>query len=149
MNRKGNGDLEFTRISLIDDISNTEISDIQCGTDVRFRLYFDLKSSDYKNIVLAIGINNEYDERITFLSNEMINKNIELSDSKSGFFDILVYKMPLTEGRYNLTLFCSVNGIIADWIQHAYYFNIVGGDFYNTGKNVPDGNGNILLNYSI
>ena len=64
-------------------------------------------------------------------------------------FDFKISKMPLAIGRYNLTLFCSVGGVISDWIQNCFYFDIISGDFYNTGKNAPENNGNILLNFSI
>jgi lipopolysaccharide transport system ATP-binding protein len=145
-NRSGNGIFKFTRVSLIDDSNSNEISEIQCGMDVRFRLHYEMNEPQIKNILLGIGINNEYDERVTFLSNEMLNKTIELT--ADNYADITIHKLPLTAGRYNLTLFCSINGLTSDWIQNAFYFNINSGDFYNTGKNVPDGNGNILLNYN-
>ena len=146
--RSGNGIFKFTLVSLIDDSNNNEISEIQCGMNVRFRLHYDMKEPQLKNVLVGIGINNEYDERVTFLSNEMLNKTIELTSSSDNYVDITIYKLPLIAGRYNLTLFCSINGLTSDWIQNAFYFNINSGDFYKTGKNVPDGNGNILLNYN-
>ena len=147
-NRNGNGILKFTQIALIDDTNNNEVSEIQCGQNVRFRLFFERKE-ELKNVLLAIGINNMYDERVCFLSNEMIGKSIEINSTSNNYIDFAIDKIPLATGRYSLTVFCSINGIVSDWIENTFYFNIIGGDFYNTGKIVPDGNGNILLNYRI
>ena len=57
--------------------------------------------------------------------------------------------LQLAVKRYNLTLFCSVNGLLSDWIINAFYFAIIEGDYYNTGRIVPEGKGIILLNYTI
>lgn len=146
-NRSGNGELKFVGIKILDAVSENEISDIQCGANIRFRLFYEANTG-VKNIVIAMGINDQYDQRICFMSNELICKNIEVN-KQSGYIDFLVNKMPLTIGRYNLTLFCSVNGIVSDWLHQAFYFDIISGDFYNTGKNAPEKNGTVLLNYSI
>ncbi len=146
--RKGDGEFIFTKVSIINDETDAEISEIQCGANIRFRLYYEQKNS-VNNIVIGIGINDKYDQRVAFLSNELINKNININSDGKEYLDFIIKKMPLTIGRYNLTLFCSVNGNVADWIHHCFDFNIVSGDFYNTGKNAPENNGTVLLNYSI
>jgi len=148
-NRKGNQLLSFTQVALINDDTGLEISEIQCGMHCRIRLYFDKTKDIVKNAIIGIGINDQYDQRVSFMSNELINKSIEIFDKKDNFVDFVIFKMPLTIGIYNLTLFCSVNGVISDWIQNGFNFQIVSGDFYNTGKNAPDSNGSVLLDYLI
>jgi lipopolysaccharide transport system ATP-binding protein len=145
--RKGNGILKFTRIVLIDDDNCEEVTEIKCGANIRFRIFFEKKKPVLKNILLAIGINDQYEQRISFLSNEMLNQKLELLDGDKNFIDVLVNKFPFTPGRYNLTLFCSIKGEITDWIQNAFYFDICTGDFYYTGREVQGGNGCFLLNY--
>ena len=145
--RKGNGILKFTRIVLIDDNTGEEVSEIKCGANIRLRIFLEMTNSVLKDILLAIAINDQYEQRISFLSNEMQNQKIDLLFGEKNFVDIIVNKIPFIPGRYNMTLFCSVKGEIADWIQNAFYFNICSGDFYNTGREVKEGNGFILLNY--
>jgi lipopolysaccharide transport system ATP-binding protein len=145
--RKGSGELKFVGIKILDAITKKEISDIQCGADICFRLFYDANTI-FKNMVLALGINDQYDQRVCFLSNELIGKNIEIN-ACNGSIDFYINHIPLTIGRYNLTLFCSANGNILDWIHQAFYFDIISGDFYKTGKNAPENNGAVLLNYSI
>jgi lipopolysaccharide transport system ATP-binding protein len=145
--RKGNGILKFTKIVLIDDNTKSEISDIQCGTNIRFRIFFERAEASLKDIILAIAINNHYDQRISFLSNEMVNQKVEFLNGDKKFIDIIINKIPFTPGKYSLTLFCSIKGEIADWIQNAFYFHICTGDFYKTGREVQEGNGYFLLDY--
>ena len=56
---------------------------------------------------------------------------------------------PLSPGDYSCTIFSEINNNISDWIQNAINFTIVEKDYYNTGKLLPFGQGNILLNYTI
>ena len=146
--RSGNGVFKFNEVKLFDNDDNSEIEQLQSGMNMRFRLYYEISEPILKNILIGIGVNNEYDERVAFLSNEMLNKTIEIIQNDDNFVDILIPKLPLAAGNYNITLFCSVNGITADWVENAYYFTINNGDFYNTGRNLPDGNGHIFLDYT-
>jgi lipopolysaccharide transport system ATP-binding protein len=145
--RRGNGILKFTRIVLIDDDTGDEVSEIKCGSNIRFRIFLERTKPVLNDILLAIGINDQYEQRISFLSNDMLNQTLELQEGNKDYIDVIVYKIPFTPGRYNLTLFCAIKGEIADWIQNAYYFDICSGDFYNTGREVKEGNGCFLLNY--
>ena len=146
--RKGNAILKFTRIVLIDEKTDTVISEIKCGESVRLRIFFERAKLILKDIIFSIGINDQYEQRISFLSNEMLNQRIELSNGDENYIDVLINKIPFTPGKYNLTLFCSIKGVIADWIPNAFYFNILPGDFYNTGRELPYGQGNFLMQYS-
>ncbi len=148
-NRKGNQQIKFTKVSLIDDDTGLEISELQCGMNCRIRLHFVKQETDLKNAIIGIGINNQYDQRVAFMSNELISKSIDITDSLEDYIDFTILKLPLTIGFYNLTLFCSVNANISDWIQNGFQFHIISGDFYKTGKNAPDNNGSVLLDYQI
>jgi lipopolysaccharide transport system ATP-binding protein len=145
--RKGNGVIQFNRIAIIDSDANTEISEIPSGTNVKFRFFFDAKQKPLKSVIFSFSINDQLDQRVAFLSNEMINSEIEINDTSKNYIDVTINKIPLAPGTYNMNIFCTVKGDIADWLQQAYYFNIVGGDFYNTGRKYPDGHGVILMNY--
>ena len=144
--RKGNAAIKFTKIILLDR-ENRELNDIVSGTDVKFRLFFDTNSVIDKDIALALGINDQYGSRVAFLSNEMLNHKL-IIDKERCFFEILIPKIPITVGRYDLTISCSIGGVISDWIQNAFYFDIRTGDFYSTGKQLPEGQGSLLLEYS-
>ncbi|MBS1591552.1 MAG: ABC transporter ATP-binding protein [Bacteroidetes bacterium] len=146
--RKGNATIKFTKIVMYDNKTGKEVKDIQSGADVKFRFFFERNVEQLNDVMLAIGINDQHDHRISFLSNEIIDKKIEPTADKN-YWDIIINKIPLTVGRYTITVFCTVQREIADWIQNAFTFDISSGNFYNTGKQVSQGSGSVLLNYFI
>ena len=146
--RKGNGILRFSRIVLVDDKTSNEVTEIKCGSTIRIRLFLEMKESIVRDILFGIGINDQYERRISFISNQMLNQRIDLSIHGNNIIDVLINKFPFTPGKYNLTLFCSIKGEIADWIQNAFYFNVYAGDFYSTGREFPSEQGNFLIDYS-
>ena len=146
--RSGNGRLRFSRILLMNDITREEVTEIKCGSNIRIRIFFEKTEHVLMDPVIALGINDQYEQRISYISNEMLNQKINLSKEENNYIDVIVNKVPFSPGRYNLTLFCSINGEIADWIQNAFYFNICSGDFYNTGRELPVGQGNFFVNYT-
>jgi hypothetical protein len=48
---------------------------------------------------------------------------------------------------YTSTLFCEVNGIIVDWIQSAFQFQVEDGDYYQTGSMADRSVGEVLVDY--
>jgi lipopolysaccharide transport system ATP-binding protein len=55
--------------------------------------------------------------------------------------------MALIPGRYRLTLYSTVDGVIADWIKNAVVFDVEAGDFYGSGQLPPHGQGMFLLEH--
>jgi lipopolysaccharide transport system ATP-binding protein len=146
--RQGNGDIRFTSV-LFQNEKRQNVSSFYSGQNIRFILQYKNNSKkDLKNLHLSIGIDNQIGERITFLSTDLTNKVFVLVPSITNSIEIYVEKLPLTLGRYSFTIYCMVNGIVADWIQNAGFFDVETGDYYGTGKLPPVGQGNFLINHS-
>jgi len=146
--REGSNEISFRKVSFMN-VSGVPITHLKSGDDVVIRLYLSLKEEYYNNVLLGIGVNNALDIRLAFLSTEIINKNLEIYKSEDCYIDVLISKFPFTTGTYNLTLFISINGITADWISNAIYFEVSETDYYGTGRVVNAINGNVLLDYQI
>jgi lipopolysaccharide transport system ATP-binding protein len=78
------------------------------------------------------------------LDNEMVGADFE-SMPGVGRFSCRVERFPLSPGQYHITLFCRVNGIIADWVQQAAVLTVEPGDFYGTGRLPPATHGGFLI----
>ena len=78
------------------------------------------------------------------MDNEMVGAAFDLIPS-SGRFTCRIERFPLSPGQYHLTLFCRINGEIADWVQHAALVIVEGGDFYGTGRLPPSSHGGFLV----
>jgi lipopolysaccharide transport system ATP-binding protein len=78
------------------------------------------------------------------LNSEMVGTNFDTIPS-SGRFTCRIERFPLAPGQYYLTLFCRINGAIADWVQQAALLIVEGGDFYGSGRLPPSSHGGFLV----
>ena len=107
---------------------------IICGEETYFTLEINnTANKTYKNVSIAIGIDNYLEIRLIHLSNELISENININPGLNRVI-FKLDRMILTPAEYYATFFCSVNGEISDWLPKAISFNIAEGDFYNNGK---------------
>jgi len=122
----------ITNIRNIDSFYNPR-SIILSGQD----LFIETEIISNKNIktgvFLDVGIDNSSGEKLAYLSNEVINKEIHLNKGKNRFL-IKVPKFPFLSGTYFLSFRLRINSEVLDWIQQSFSFEVESGDFYNTGK---------------
>jgi lipopolysaccharide transport system ATP-binding protein len=145
--RKGNGKLKFTKIevkSKSDPINNI----IKSGDDVIIKAYFESEFDNFPNFLFAIGIDNIVGQRISILSNEMINKQLA-PRKENKYFEIEIFKISLANGTYSLNIYCSSNDQVLDWIKNVCTFDILNGDYYSTGTNLPNHSVNSLLKFKL
>lgn len=146
--RMGNGALRFTGFNFKDK-SNNVITNAQCGSDLKIELDITASSEfDLSHIKISMGFDDEFGQRITLLSNEVTEQVFEKIKPGDSTVEIQVPHLPLKRGDYTITLFASVNGEVADWIQEAVIINVEAGDFFNTGKLPEDSQGSFYLNHS-
>jgi lipopolysaccharide transport system ATP-binding protein len=100
-----------------------------------------------RNIVLSAGITSLQGEGVIHLSSDVGGLNIENLEMPKTF-TCKISQLALRGGYYSMNLFLSVNGVVADWLQDAYRFQIEDADFYGTGKLPPDGYSRYLANFS-
>lgn len=139
-NRTGNGGLRFI--------------------DIQFKNHLNHKTSDIftgnlLNIDLEIEINRQVDSPkfrimfvdfkgvIRFLCNNQFSMKrlIDLPSSGKSKLRCVIPEFPLPKGSYIVRLTCFSRDGIQDDIEAAAEINVVGGDFFNTGKeqNLPEG----------
>ena len=146
--RKGTGEIRFTSV-LLQNKKGENISSLQSGQYVK--LLFNFKNyvfKDLKNLHLAVGIDNQIGERITVLSSEITNEVFSFVKSDVENIEVHIKQLPLTPGRYGLTIYCTLNGVIADWIQNGIFFDVESGDYYGTGKIPTTSQGNFLIEHN-
>jgi lipopolysaccharide transport system ATP-binding protein len=100
------------------------------------------------NFHIAIGIDDEYGQRIAHMNNEITDQLVEGVPENCNSINLHIPRFPFKQGTYTFALYSAVNGELADWIQEAGTIDVEAGDFYNTGKLLPEGQGQFLLDYS-
>ena len=130
--REGSGRLRFTDIELrLDEGVPTEVA--QTGKTLLISVAYTSTSDTLKNVEMSIDIFAQNGQCMLMLNNEMSGTNFE-SVPGVGQFSCRVERFPLSPGQYPITLFCRVNGIIADWVSAAILLTVEPGDFYGTGR---------------
>lgn len=146
--REGTGLLKFSLVRFYDSDGNVR-STLISGKDVIIEFVFERNTQDFlSNVNFAIGIDNGNMDRITFISNNMINMTIKDMPVGCTTIKLKIKKLPLVAGKYSFTLYMQINGIVADWIINAASFYVEEGDYYQSGKIFPSGQGYFQMDYS-
>lgn len=146
--RKGTGHIRFTEASFRN-ASGYGATSLMTGEDCIITLTFERGSPDpVRKISLSLGINDDYGNRITHLNNDVTNDLIGEIPSRVNSIDVFIPKLPLMPGQYYVSINAIVNGLPSDSIQNAFNFTVDQGDFYNTGRLIPSGQGNFLVSHN-
>jgi len=146
--RSGSGRIRFLSLSYEDPDGNA-INSLRCGLTCRLVLRFHNPSqSTLENFHVAIGIDSPAGERITQLSSAVIGADDPLVSGSASRIVFEIQRTPLMPGRYPVTVFSTINGYIADWIQNAGFIEVADGDYYGSGTLLPQGQGAMLLDYN-
>jgi lipopolysaccharide transport system ATP-binding protein len=141
--RQGNGNLRFTDIEFRAE-NGSPVEVVQSGKDVQFSVGYAGANGDLKNVVMSIDIFAQSGQCMLILNNEMVGVDFE-SAPKAGRFSCRIERLPLAPGQYYVTLFCRVNGIIADWVSQATLITVEAGDFFGSGRLPPSTHGGFLI----
>jgi len=145
--RSGNLAIKFTNVFFEND-RGQRLSSLITGQTVKFVLLFEKLIKDtLRNVIIALGIDDAYGNRITNLNNEVTDQIFQTVGNSVHSIEILINNFPLMPGKYAVTIFSSANGEVCDWVQNAFGFEVVSGDFYGTGKLIAHGQGQFLVNH--
>jgi lipopolysaccharide transport system ATP-binding protein len=144
--RQGNGSLRFTGVTLLSKGGEVIISS-RSGEDLIIALEYIRPHSSKARAEVRLAFSNEYGQRLFICrSNISHSKNLELP--VKGQIRCRINRLPLIAGRYIISVFCKINGLMADNLQDAFDIEVIDGDFFGTGKiNAPDG-GNLLVEHT-
>ena len=143
--RKGNGNILFRRISLAKS-DGAEVGSFRCGEPAVFKLHLsNAMQCHLDKVIIGFGINNSLGTRVATMSSDISGQSLMVAPGDS-VVALRLSELPLVPGQYSYTLFISINGEIADWLQNAGTFSVEGTDFYGTGR-MRLGQGDLLLRY--
>ncbi len=145
--RQGSGILRFVSFSLRDEDGN-EITSLQTGNTGIISLVLFSGAEYLRNVHIAIGIDDDLGIRISNLNNEVCGYYFDRIGEGRFVVEIKIPKVPFHHGNYTFTLYSTVNNELTDWIFNAGSFNVEQGDFYSSGKILPEGQGKIYIDHS-
>jgi lipopolysaccharide transport system ATP-binding protein len=134
IDRSGSGDLRFVSLSLENE-QGVQVAALQCGSDGILRLVIENRTKrDLRGVHLSVGIDNEIGQRLALLDSMLVGATISGISPGRGHIRVVIPRISLMPGRYELTLYASVNKVMADWIKNAATFDVGAGDYYGTGR---------------
>jgi len=143
--RSGNGAIRFSSV-LLKDGQGRAIPAFQSGMDATVVIRFTRKENkDLKNLQVALALDDENGQRVAHLNNELTNEIFESVGKDSDMIQISIPRFPFKQGMYTITLYASVNGETADWVQEAGVLEVEDGDFFQTGRTIQEGQSPFLF----
>lgn len=145
--RMGNGNLKFLSVNYKDQTGKA-LEYVMCGQSLTIETKVNVNVDTLKHVKVSIGIDDEYGNRITILSNDITNELFSDMTRGEHMIKIAIPKLPLKRGDYVLTLFSEANSIITDWIQEAIVLKVEAGDFFDTGKLPEESQGSFYMKHN-
>lgn len=140
-NRRGSGRLRFTGFEVA--TSGAPAAALVCGQPAELRLRY-TSSEPLRNVHVSVAVHDTLGRSVAHLSNE-VAVGLFADAPQEGVFSCRFDRLPLLPGVYTLTLYSTVSGEIADWVEAAAQMEVLAGDFYGTGKLNPDGYGSLAV----
>jgi lipopolysaccharide transport system ATP-binding protein len=147
MDRNGSAHIRFISLSL-ESQHGSQVSAFQCGAEAILHLVVENRTKgDLGGVHISLGVDDELGQRVALLDTMLVGDAISGVSPGKGSIRVVVPKMTLLPGRYRLTLYSTVNGVIADWIHNAAIFDVEAGDYYGTGRLPQHGEGMFALDH--
>jgi lipopolysaccharide transport system ATP-binding protein len=140
--RQGNGKVRFDDFCVS---SEGQQQTAVFGSETRFSISY-AGVAPLRNVHISMGFYTPFGQGALYVSNELVGKFFHEAPP-NGVFRCNFDKLPLLPGTYSVNLFCTVNGIMADWLTDAARITVQDGDFYGTGKLPPQGYGSVAVSH--
>lgn len=147
--RQGDGSIRFVGFSLQNDRGET-VEHFIAGSDACLMLFYKSPAIGITldDVRIALRIDSLSGERLAHLSMEVSSNTFDGLLGSEGTIELRIPRLPLMPGMYLITLFSTVKGRIADWVQHAATVYVAEGDYFKTGRLPPAAQGFLLMDHS-
>lgn len=142
--RKGDGRIRFTNISVLND-RHEMVETVTSGQDISLAFEYEIRDSEMlDNAIVQIKFFGVLGQPLfACLSRASLCDPLVLSSGTRLFCNIP--RLPLVPGIYTYTIWCTVGGILEDFVSEAGKLSVVEGDYFGTGKLPPNTVGDFLV----
>jgi lipopolysaccharide transport system ATP-binding protein len=140
--REGDGRLRIVRAGLL----SQDGSPARTGIDAEIRLAFQTGAPG-RDVTISIAVDGPLGEPVFFCSNRVTGEGLNPIGTE-GELVCSIPRLPLLAVRYSLTVYAEVNGVLADWIRNAMFFDVFEADVFGTGQLPPTTHGRMVVGHS-
>ncbi|WP_283642211.1 ABC transporter ATP-binding protein [Croceibacter atlanticus] len=142
--REGKGDFYIEK-ALVNSFEGNKL--VSVGEQLNIIFYIKNNENSFlKDLILDIRIDDNFENKIVWLSTSLKEENINKDISKITF---QFPKCPLNNGLYFVTSQLRVNNEIQDWVKNAFSFHVEQGKFYKRAGEVPTSQSKVLLDFNL
>jgi lipopolysaccharide transport system ATP-binding protein len=140
--REGNGNIRIVDawVSLADGIKTDSI--LQDRNGLIFHLITE-SLNETRNVRISFGVYHSFKSCILWLDSNVINDNRTLKMGKNYIKCTLAQNFALAKGNYKINIAIWDSHGMADHLKSAFFFNVIDGDFFGTGK-IAEGDPSII-----
>jgi lipopolysaccharide transport system ATP-binding protein len=120
---------------------------LTCGQNVQLHVRVEPYVPSCRDLALAVGITSPLGDGILHLSTETSGMHLN-EISEPTILICKIPRLPIRAGLYLMNFFLTSNGVVADWLQGAFRFQVEDADFYGTGRLPPEGYSTFLADFS-
>lgn len=131
--REGSGEIQIEKLKVTH--PSTQKEDVLISGEAA-EFWFSIRSERPKvmsDLNFEINIFNKQSNFLTTLSNKFVGVQFKQSE-EGNTFKCTIDRLPLMAGNYYLRTKILVNGIAADVVDRALYFEVLVGDYYGSGN---------------
>jgi lipopolysaccharide transport system ATP-binding protein len=133
--RDGSGELRINRIEILDENGNSSTG-FYSGDEVIFNMYYKLRNnlSSLNDLRVVIDLHDAFGRKIFRLVNQNVGSAYNIKN-KSGCFRCTLPKLPLSSGKYYLTIFIMQISPLKhiDTLEQFGSINVENGDYFGSG----------------
>lgn len=140
--RKGNGKVKFKSVKVY---GTDESQNVVSGKALNINLQLqNLEQIIAERIRIDIRIEDDFGQRYSWISSSLVDFQ---NDFVPHGIQICFPRNHFNQGIYFATIYMTVDGEVADFIENAFQIIIESGDFFNNGKIVPERQSKILMDF--
>lgn len=145
--RKGEGPVRFTSFRIESGKGDT-VSSVSTGGQLDFVLEYESSEPlSTHSVVATIGVNRQIGTDLFTLMSSVAGADFSNMPPR-GSLRCSIEKLPVASGNFPVSLMLEVDGRISDWIVGAANLEVVAGDFYGSGKTLPQSRNPILVEHT-
>lgn len=143
--RTNGKNFRFTRVYAINS-KGFPSDQLVSGEEVELKVKYSVQQTMYPTGIRLLLMDTRGIVRILMNSGLIYKTPKVFVATEEGEFSFKIPKFPLPKGSYSVQASLYSKGEIMDDIEHAFSFDVIGGDFYNTGKE-PTMTEGVLVDY--
>jgi lipopolysaccharide transport system ATP-binding protein len=142
LDRQGDGRLRIVRA----DVVGADGSPPRVGSNAEIRLAYRTDVPEAE-VGVSVAVEGPLGEPV-FVCSSRVTGDVLAATSPSGELVCSLPGLQLLPGRYSLSLYIEVNGVLADWVRNALFFDVFEDDVFGSGSLPPSSHGRVVVQHS-